>query len=187
MKRLLLAACLSGVPLLAGVVPVGSIGVELGVPSSGQDDIAIFNATGSTYGCSAMSGTPVCTPVTFDNVQVTLNGSNVVSLGDIAPGSTDSYSINGTAFADGTVTSVSFAATLSNTALILDGTGLVNVDSGISVANVPLDGINSAEIDANPVSLTATPEPDLIWPALVCFFLLCLAASRRASIRPLSR
>src|SRR5580704_8010824 len=97
-------------PIHASIAVLGFIGTESGVPITGQEDVVIYNLTGPAWGCSTPAGTPICTPVTFDNVVLTVDG-RTLNLGNIAPGSAETYAVPGGTFADGTIDSLSFFAT----------------------------------------------------------------------------
>jgi hypothetical protein len=142
-------------PIHASVV-LGLIGTESGVPITGEEDVVIYNVTGPLFGCSTSSGTPICTAVTFDNAVVTVNGI-ALDLGDIGPGVTETYPLPGGVFADGSISSLSFSATLSTTALTDDLGNHYNVSSSFALTGIATDG--SLPTIAAPLSITSVPEP----------------------------
>lgn len=172
------ALLLAATPMWASVY-LGSIATESGVPISGQEDIVVFNFTGPSQGCSTPSGTPICTAVTFDNVTLTINGTDTLDLGDVAPGMTESYTFPSGIYPDGAITSLSFAATLSTTTLIDDLSNNYAVDPGILEGDLPVDG-SFADIVANPASAPAVPEPAFYVPGA---FLVALCLARRSRVR----
>ena len=151
-----LAGFLLSIPVSAGPI-VGAIATESGVPISGQEDIVIFNFTGPAQGCSTSAGTPICTSVTFDNVSLTINGSDTLNLGNLAPGMSETYSLPGGAFVDGSVLSLAFSATLSATSLTDDMGNTYAVNSSVSLTGLPVDG-SFAAIAASP-AVVGVPEP----------------------------
>jgi hypothetical protein len=142
-------------PIHASVV-LGLIGTESGVPITGEEDVVIYNVTGPIFGCSTSAGTPICTAVTFDNAVVTVNGTTL-DLGNIGPGVTETYTLPGGVFVDGSITSLSFSATLSTTALTDDLGNHYNVSSSFTLTGIPTDG--SLPTIAAPPALTSVPEP----------------------------
>jgi hypothetical protein len=142
-------------PVHASVV-LAEIGTESGVPIIGEEDVVIYNVTGPIFGCSTSAGTPICTAVTFDNAVVTVNGTPL-NLGDIGPGVTETYTLPGGVFADGSITSLSFSATLSTTSLTDDLGNNYNVSSLFSLTGIATDG--SLPTLAAPLALTSVPEP----------------------------
>jgi hypothetical protein len=167
-------------PIHASIV-LGLIGTESGVPITGEEDVVIYNVTGPAFGCSTSAGTPICTPVTFDNAVVTVNGI-ALDLGDIGPGVTETYPLPGGVFVDGSITSLSFSATLSATALTDDLGNHYNVSSSFSLADIPTDG--SLPTIAAPLSITSVPEPSslaLLMGLLAFGAALVLRRQRRLS------
>lgn len=150
------AACLLSVPASAGPI-LGAIATESGVPITGEEDIVIFNFTGPSDGCSTPAGTPICTSVTFDNASLTVNGSDTLSLGDLAPGMTETFTLPSGVFIDGSVLSLAFSATLSTTSLTDDLGNSYTVSSNISLTGLPVDG-SFAPITASP-AVVGVPEP----------------------------
>jgi len=157
-------------PIHASVV-LGLIGTESGVPITGEEDVVIYNVTGPIFGCSTSAGTPICTAVTFDNAVVTVNGT-ALDLGNIGPGVTETYTLPGGVFVDGSITSLSFSATLSTTALTDDLSNNYNVSSSFTLTGIPTDG--SLPTIAAPLALTSVPEPSSL--ALLVGMLACGAA-----------
>ena len=156
----LLRAFLCGIaafalPIHASVV-LGLIGTEPGIPSPAGEDVVIYNVTGPIFGCSTAAGTPICTAVTFDNAVLTINGTPL-SLGNIGPGYIETDTLPGGVFANGSITSLSFSATLSTTALTDDLGNNYNVSSLFSLTGIPTDG--SLPTIAAPLALTSVPEP----------------------------
>jgi hypothetical protein len=156
-------------PVHASVV-LGFVGTESGVPITGEEDVVIYNVTGPSFGCSTSAGTPICTAVTFDNAIVTVNGI-ALNLGDIGPGVTETFAFPGGVFADGSISSLSFSATLSNTDLTDDLGDKYNVNSSFSLTAIPTDG--SLPTIAAPLSITSLPEPS----ALPLLLGLCLVGA----------
>jgi hypothetical protein len=142
-------------PIHASVV-LGLIGTESGVPITGEEDVVIYNVTGPIFGCSTSAGTPICTAVTFDNAVATINGT-ALDLGNIGPGVTETYTLPDGVFVDGSITSLSFSATLSTTALTDDLGNHYSVSSSFSLTDVPTDG--SLPTIGAPPALTSVPEP----------------------------
>jgi len=167
------------VPVHASVV-LGLIGTESGVPGSGLEDVAIYNLTGPLWGCSTPAGTPVCTATTFENVQLTINGSTL-NLGNIDPGVTETYTIPGGTFVDGTINSLSFSATLSSTVLTDDLGNTLNVDSSLLLTGIPTDG-SLPSIEAALAS--SVPEPS--WGAFLLGLSLLAGAALARGRRSLS-
>jgi hypothetical protein len=157
-------------PVHASVV-LGLIGTESGVPINGEEDVVVYNVTGPIFGCSTSAGTPICTAVTFDNAVVTINGTPL-DLGNIGPGVTETYTLPGGVFADGSITSLSFSATLSNTALTDDLGNDYNVSSSFTLTGIATDGSLPTIVD--PLALTSVPEPASL--ALCVGLLACGAA-----------
>lgn len=175
-------------PLEADQVFLGSIGTEIGVPIEGQEDIVIYSLTGPVYGCSTPNGTPVCTPVTFDNATLTVNTANGItplSLGNLVPGVTETYNLPDGTFTSGSITSLAFAATLSLTTLQEDIGPPVSVDPSISLENIPVDG-TLAGIEAT-AEVAATPEPSFSLSLALFVFVLCFAHFWRRSANRLSK
>jgi hypothetical protein len=162
-----LAMSISAIPARADVF-LGAIGIEPDTPITGEEDIVIYDLTGPSFGCSTLDGTPICTPVTLDDVVLTINGTPL-DLGDVGPGETETYPLLGGVFPDGAITSLSLSADLSATTLIDDLANTYHVDSSISLTGLPTDG-SLAYIEGTPVT-TATPEPNTL-PALVPLFFL---------------
>lgn len=180
MKIWALGLCLCGWPVLAasGSVLVGFVGVEPDTPIAGEEDLIVYNDTGATFGCSTPSGTPICTTVTFNNVVLTINGTTNLTLGEIAPGAEETYTLPSGVFIDGSITSVSLSISLSNTTLISDLNTVFTVDPAISLTGVPVDG-SLAQIDATVV----TPEPNTLVLLLAAGLLLWFAYIRKR-LRP---
>jgi|GEM_PF-6274780 len=149
----LLALLVVALPSSASVI-LGFAGVESGVPIAGQEDIVIYNFTGPTYGCSNANMTPVCTSVTLDDAVVYVNGS-AVSLGDIAPGQTESLSVPNGVFASGTTVSLAFSATLSATTLLDASGATLYVNPLVYIAMLPVDGTLGNIVATS----AAAPEP----------------------------
>jgi hypothetical protein len=156
-------------PVHASVV-LGSVGTESGVPFAGEEDVVIFNFTGPTWGCSTGAGTPICTAVTFDNVVLTVDGTPL-NLGNIGPGVTETYTLPGGIFIDGSISSLSLSATLSTTALTDDLGDTFHVGSSLVLTSLPTDG--SLPTIAAPPALLSVPEPS----SLALLMGLCLAVT----------
>ncbi len=165
----IVVALLVGTPLWASEF-LGSVGTESGVPIAGQEDVVIFNMTGPSQGCSTALGTPICTAVTFDNVTLTVNGTDTLNLGDIAPGMTETYTFSNGTFVDGSIMSLALAVTLSTTSLSDDLGNTYTVDAGISLSGLPVDG-TYADIAASLAQMTNVPEP--AYAPVMCFLLAC--------------
>lgn len=172
---LVIVAMLIGTPLCASEY-LGAVATESGVPITGQEDIVIFNFTGPVQGCSTAGGTPICTAVIFDNVTLTVNGTDTLNLGNIGPGSTETYTLSGGTYGDGLVTSLKLAATLSTTSLTDDLGNTFSVDANILLDGLPVDGTYAA-IAASPAS-TTIPEP--AYMPMVSLLALCGATATRA-------
>jgi hypothetical protein len=153
-------------------VLLGLVGIEPDVPIPGEEDVVIYNLTGPTFGCSTGNGTPICTAVTFDNVILTINGGPL-DVGDVGPGSSDTFALAGGTFNDGSITSLSLSATLSTTFLSDDLGNHYNVSLELFLNGIATDG-SLPEIAAAP-ALTGVPEPS----PLVFLCGLCLAGGRR--------
>jgi hypothetical protein len=172
LRTLLYGLALFALPVHASVV-LGQIGIESDVPITGEEDVVIYNVTGPIFGCSTAADTPICTAVTFDNAVLTVNGI-ALDLGDIGPGFMETYTVPDGVFLDGSISSLSFSATLSTTALTDDLGIHYNVSSAFSLINIPTDG--SLPDIAAPLALTSIPEPS----SLALLVGLCLAGSAAA-------
>lgn len=168
-----------------GSILVGFVGTNPGDPIAGEEDLTVYNATGPAFGCSTSSGTPVCTPVTFDNVVLTVNGTIQLHLGDIGPGSTETSAYPSGVFIDGSIKSLSLTFSLSTTNLVSDLHDIYNVASVISLSGLPVDG-SLASIDASP-ALVNVPEPGM-FPFLlfvhISLFAALLKGRVKRSVRP---
>jgi hypothetical protein len=165
-----LGVFVAAIPSRADVF-LGAIGTEPDTPISGEEDIVIYNLTGPLFGCSTPDGTPVCTPVTFDDVVLTINGTTLLDVGDVGPGVTETYPLPGGVFVDGGITSLSLSADLSTTSLVDDLSNSYNVNSSISLSGLPTDG-TFANINGTPATAT-TPEPRTL-PVLALLFVIGL-------------
>jgi hypothetical protein len=116
--------------ILQADVVLGAFQTEPGVPIAGEEDIAIYNLTGAAFGCSTTAGTPICTPVTFDDLVLTVNDVTAISLGDVGPRATESLTFPNGTVADGTITSLSVSFSLSATSLVGDHFQVYDVASG---------------------------------------------------------
>jgi hypothetical protein len=152
---------------------VGFVGVNPGDPIAGEEDLTVYNSTGPAFGCSTSNGTPVCTPVTFDNAVLTVNGTIQLHLGDIGPGLTDSSAYPSGVFIDGSIDSLSLTFSLSTTSLVSDLHDTYDVASVISLSHLAVDG-SLAPIDASP-ALINVPEPGM-FPVLLSIEILLFAA-----------
>jgi hypothetical protein len=161
-------------PTLHASVLIGFIGTDPGVPLPGKEDVIIYNLTGPLWGCSSPSGIPICTPVTFQNVVLTINGT-MLKLADIGPGLAETSQVAGGIFVNGSILSLSFAATLAPAVLIDDLGHSLNVVSSISQSGLPLDG-SLAGIAAD---VTSVPEPSFI--PLLSVLSLAACGRRRPS------
>jgi hypothetical protein len=171
LRAFLLGVVAIVLPAHAAVL-LGLVGIEQDVPIAGQEDVVIYNLTGPTFGCSTGNGTPICTAVTFDNVILTVNGG-VLDVGDVGPGSSETFTLPGGTFSDGWITSLSLSATLSTTFLSDDLGNDYNVRPELFLNGIATDG-SLPEIGAAP-ALTGIPEPS----ALVFLCGLCVAGGRR--------
>jgi len=172
LRTLLYGLALIALPVHASVV-LGHVGIETDVPGTGEEDVVVYNVTGPIFGCSTAATFPICTAVTFDNAVLTVNGTQL-DLGDIGPGITETYTVPDGVFLDGFITSLSFSATLSTTALT-DGLGNhYNVSSTFSLTDIPTDG--SLPAIAAPLALTSIPEPS----SLVLLLGMCFAGTAAA-------
>jgi hypothetical protein len=159
---------------------LGLVGVEPGTPIVGEEDIVIYNNTGLVSGCSTPSGTPICTPVTFADTELTINGSIHLLLGDIAPGYVETDLDAGGVFAAGSITSLSLTTTLSTSVLTNDMGVTVTVDPDVAIASVPTGGsLFLISVASEPVSV---PEPFLT-PLLVILCVLPMLCKSRQRIR----
>jgi hypothetical protein len=154
LRTLLHALALFALPVHASVV-LGSIGIEPDTPVTGVEDVVIFNLTGPLWGCSTANNAPICTAITFENVVLTVNGT-ALDLSDIAPGITETYLLPGGEFPDGSVTSLSLSATLSNTVLTDDLGSTYDVSPSLLLTGIATDG--SLPTIAAPLALTSVPE-----------------------------
>ena len=174
----LFCTVLCGVALFAAPIHaserLGFIGTDSGVPNAGNEDVVIYNLTGPVWGCSSPSGIPVCTPVTFENVVLTINGSPL-SLADIAPGVSETYTVPGGTFVDGTINSLSFNATIAPTVLTDDLGNLLSADSFISLTGLPTDGSLASITD----DVTSIPEPSSSALLGILSFVACARLARR--------
>jgi hypothetical protein len=150
-------------PVHASVV-LGFVGTESGVPINGEEDVVVYNVTGPIFGCSTAAATPICTAVTFDNAVVTVNGI-ALNLGNIGPGVTETFALPGGVFADGSISSLAFSATLSTTDLTDDFGNKYSVNSSFSLTGIPTDG--SLPTIAAPLAVTSVPEPSMLGLFLV--------------------
>jgi hypothetical protein len=171
-RGLLFGIAAFALPVHASVI-LGLVGTESGVPIAGEEDVVIYNVTGPMFGCLTSAGTPICTAVTFDNAVLTVDGT-ALDLGDIGPGVTETYTLPGGIFVDGSITSLSFSATLSTTALTDDLGHHYNVSSSFVINNIATDG--SLPSVAVPLALTSVPEPS----SLALLLGLCLAGGAAA-------
>jgi hypothetical protein len=110
---------------------------------------------------------------------VTVNGISL-DLGNIGPGVTETYTLPGGVFADGSITSLSFSATLSTTALTDDLGNNYNVSPSFSLTGIATDG--SLPTIAAPLALTSVPEPS----SLALLIGLGLVGAGAVSRRPRS-
>jgi len=150
-------------------VLLGFIGTESGVPVNGEEDVVIYNLTGPVWGCSTAAGTPICTAVTFDNVILTVNGT-ALSVGDVAPGTSETFGLPDGIFADGSITSLSLSATLSTELLTDDLGNTYQVLPGLALTGLATDG----SLPAIPAALALTSVPEPANHGLL--LLVCLAA-----------
>lgn len=160
---------------------LGALGIEPDTPISGEEDIVIYNLTGPLFGCSTPDGTPICTPVSFDDVVLTINGSTLLDVGDVGPGETETYSLPGGVFVDGGITSLSLTADLSTTSLVDDLSNSYNVNSSFSLSGLPTDG-TLANINGTPAITAATPEPRTL-PVLALLFVIGLSLLRIGRVK----
>lgn len=152
------ALCLSA-PAWGTPIAIGAIATESGVPIAGQEDVVIFNFTGPVDGCATVAGTPICTSLTFQNVVLNINGTDLVQLGDLGPGMTESFSFVGGTYTDGAISSLAISATLSQTDLVNDLSNTYVVDANLTLSGLPVDG-SFSEIDASPAAVIGlVPEP----------------------------
>jgi hypothetical protein len=163
-----------------GGVLVGLVGTSSGDPIAGEESITIYNSTGA-FGCSTSGGTPICTPATFDNVVLTVNGTIHLDLGNIAPGLADSSTYASGAFVDGSIDSLSLTLSLSTTTLVDDLHGTHLVASAINLSGLPVNG-SLAPIDASAAVVTL-PEPGTLPVSLCTAIFLLFAALLKRRVR----
>ena len=161
----------------ASAIAVGFVGTEPGTPIGGEEDLVVYNSTGTTFGCSSAAGTPVCTAVTFDNVVLTVNNTVSIHLGDIAPGVKETDALPGGVFVSGSITSLTFSATLSSNQLTQDSKATSLVDPAIMISGLAVNG-NLNTISATTVS---SPEPATLPGLFVSLGVVLLAGRRRLS------
>ncbi len=175
MKNYLTLLCLgvfvSAVTAHASSIPLGLIGTEPGTPIAGEEDVIVYNNTGPVFGCSSSAGSPICTPVIFDDVVLTINGAIQLELGNIGPGFAETATYSGGVFIDGSIKSLSLTTSLSTTNLVTDLHSTYEVDSAISLSGIPTDG----SLDLISARQLNTPEPSTLPVLLPIHILLCLA------------
>ena len=176
-RRIGLAAFLICMPALCDTINLGFLSYDVlipGGPGPGIDVFTISNLTGDpgTGGFALPPDFPALTFLTLSNSSLTVVIGGIpqmISLGDIAPGSFSPVSLQ---FPDSTmITSATFTATLSPSTLLLsDGTTFV-ANAAIDILLVPASG--STLVAGSDLALlsatnsTATPEPATLWPLIV--------------------
>lgn len=152
----------------------------------GVNGFSVYNFTGGFF---LPPSFPSLTPVTFMDAMLDLSGPSPqnLSLGDLAPGAYDPFSL-GTAFPDSTLfTSATFTVTLSATVLDLGGGNIFTADSAIVDVilspSLPPDLTAGVDFSLIPVSgQIATPEPaSIVLLATAVFLTLRLWRRRRTS------
>ena len=159
---------------MANLVPVGDVFTDF---TGTGFQVAIFNGTGPTNGCSTPSGFPICTQATFLNSVLTVvdqsNNTTVIPIGSIGPSGFVSQSF-------ASVSSVSFQANISPLSLTNDLTNTFQVGPSIVFVNFPgdpLDGLIEVSTGA------VVPEPSSLgWltVGLAALVAARLRLSRRA-------
>lgn len=156
--------------------------------AEGSPGVNVFTINDFTGSSSLPPDAPVVTPLTFDSVSVTLNGSQHVSPGNAAPGTTLAPALE---FLDTQVfTSATLQGTLSATTFELsDGTFFQASSSLFSVALLPSSGADLVAgvdfavitVSGSPV-LSSVPEPATEWLMLPTLLAVAYLARKRRKV-----
>jgi|GEM_PF-2098723 len=181
MRLVLVTGFVAGLCLNASAdtLTIGLFSFDEFIPGApGSPGVNVFTINDFTGSSNLPPDAPVATPLTFSNVSVTLNGSQNVSVGSAAPGSTLAPALE---FLDTQVfTSATLQGNLSTTTLELaDGTFFQASSSLFSVSLLPSAGPDLVAdtdfavltISGSPAS-ASVPEPASQWlmlPALLAF------------------
>lgn len=171
---IILAGFCCATPAFSAQVVIGDIFLGLG-PTGGTQQFFLDNLTGSTDGCSAVNGTPVCDDLmisgsliyTFTDGGNTTSGSATLALpiGPDAANGGNSYAPANFQFSVADVfTSASFSGTLTPVSFSIDtnpGTATFNSD-GTALSTDVIAGGGSALLFATSAATGAVPEPSSI-------------------------
>jgi hypothetical protein len=160
---------------------VGLVGTEPGTPIAGEEDVIVYDNTGSIFGCSTPNGTPIWTPVIFDDVVLTINGSIPLDLGNIDPGFAETATYPDGVFIDGSIKSLSLTFSLSTTDVTTDLNQTYDLAPSVSLSGLPVNG-SIALIEASP-NIVVTPEPDPLPVFLVVQIVFVFAALSKTRVK----
>jgi len=187
--RLIFIGLLAGAcfPLSADSLIVGLMSFDNLVPAATDaDGVNVFTIYNFTGAFALPPDAPVITPLDFLTTAVTLNGSDVVNVGTISPGSTQALSLEFPTSQE--FTSALFSATLSSLTFSANGQTYLadsNLITATLLPSAPPDltaGVDFVllTIEASPSEATV-PEPSsyvFLFSALLA--LLCWRRQQRA-------
>jgi hypothetical protein len=138
------ALALCFLPCFAAELTVGAIFLGFDNPIFGQNSLAVYNATGPTFGCDASSGLLACNDLSFLNSSVLLEyeeggvaKSLVVDLDEVTPGFLDFSSIPGLRFpGDWLISRIAFSGQLGSAQVVLGDGSVRTVRRAVSGAIV---------------------------------------------------
>jgi len=186
----------------ADIIPIGSISLSSDFPLIGEQEISIFNLTGSA-GCYALY--PVCSNLAFQNWTLTVNYQSSLynqgsgspslpspyvvqwqsSLDDILPGAPAVFDFDLCGSADVTscatpttrISSIVFSGSISPTSFPLSGGASFFAEPAFSVTLVPSDSYPGDYYEAQDITVSDQSIDSIVTPEPTFYWALAGALS----------